>query len=89
MDAPVFLKWLELAKKTKAKYQDIFTGDKQSLSQILASYHFPLQDKAWAGNMYFLNQWPWTCTTESGSSSWHILSQKQSLCKVRVANVST
>lgn len=37
---------LELAQMTKAQGQNIFSGHRQSLCQIFASNHFPLQDMA-------------------------------------------
>lgn len=44
MDASFFLSDLELAQITKG--QDIFPDQMQSLYQILASIHFPIQDMA-------------------------------------------
>lgn len=37
---------LELVQMTKVQNQDIFTDHKQSLCQIVAFNHFPLQHKA-------------------------------------------
>lgn len=37
---------LEIVQMTKVQNQDIFTDHKQSLCQIVAFNHFPLQHKA-------------------------------------------
>lgn len=42
---------IELAQMTNAQDNYILTGHGQSLSQIYASYHFPLQDIAGTGFM--------------------------------------
>lgn len=46
MDAPFSYSDLEVAKIIKADIQDILTDHQQTLCQILASYHFALQDMA-------------------------------------------
>lgn len=51
------------------QHQDIFMGHNQ---QSLCT-SFPLQDMAYTCIMYLFKQWPWTCKTDTGSSSWHIL----------------
>lgn len=49
-----FYSVLELAKMIISQGQDIFSGHRQSLYQVLPSYHFSLQDKSKQVSCIFL-----------------------------------
>lgn len=78
---------LELAQKTKAQGQNIFSGHRQSLCQIFASNHFPLQDMAKAGFMHYFDNDPELALMTLGQNHGTLSGLKQSLWEVGASNV--
>lgn len=58
---------------TKAEGQNIFTGHKQYLSQILSYNHVSLQEMTYSGIMHFFLNNDLELSQRTGSSSLHIL----------------
>lgn len=58
---------------TKAQGHEIFSGHRQSMCQVSASNHYPLQNIWPRHELCNFLEWPSTCTNDLGLRSWHTL----------------
>lgn len=79
---------LKLARMSIAQGQNIWTGKKAIMCQILSSNHALLQNMIKTGILHFFKHWSWTCTNYCVSKSWHTLRSYAIFVWYKTINVS-